>query len=365
MESDKEDRHALIVERLKRYKEEEEKEQKILLWRDIDAMEFPNDRWRVRDLIPKDGMTILASISGEGKTWTALSLARDISLGKDFLGQERFKTVQGKVLYMDAENALSEIQRRCRQLSFTDTDQLLFKPVDQLNLNDEDKVLELIELVRKEGIKVVIIDTFRALAGGLKEERAEEVRAFFSRFKELKGGEISIVWLDHYRKPSNFEGRVPKKEFLFGSQDKTANIETLLMMKKEEDDITVYQRKNRLGKEIPAFKMTIMDHTDEDGSTKTLIEFGGEIDEKESKKDIAKEFIPNILADGPRTTPELEKITCQQAKVGGRNVRDALGELYKENVVGRRRRGKPYEYFLITNKEDLGQSDTDKEFNSF
>lgn len=358
---DRDEKRLEIKERLKRYAEEDEKN-KALFWRDIDAMEFPSDRWRVRNLIPKDGMTILASVSGEGKTWTALKLARDISLGNDFLDQEQFKTVQGKVLYVDAENSLSEIQRRCRQLSFTDTDQLLFKVVDQLNLNDEDKVSELIDLIKEENIKVVIIDTFRALAGGLKEERAEEVRAFFSRFKELKGSDISIIWLDHYRKPSNFEGRVPKKEFLFGSQDKTANVETLLMMKKEEDDITVYQRKNRLGKEITAFKMTITDQTDVDGATKTLIEFAGEIDEKESKKDIAKEFIPDMLIDGPKTTPEIVEILYKQKKVAERNTREALKELISENVINKRKNGRKDEYYLTASTSSILAED---EFNSF
>jgi len=336
----------------------------ILLWEDIDAMEFPDNRWRIKNLIPKDGMTILASVSGEGKTWIALELARCISTGKNFLDEDQFKTIQGKVLYIDAENSESEIQRRGRQLSFVTTEQLLFQTVNQLNLNDEENITELISLIEAEDIKVIIVDTFRAVAGGLKEEKAEEVRTFFGRFKQLKGGEISIVWLDHYRKPNNFEGKVPKKEFLFGSQDKTASIETLIMMKKEDDDITVYQRKNRLGKEVMAFKITLVDTTDSNDSVKTTISYGGEIDEKESKKDLAKEYIPELLRGGPKTTPEIVEILYKEKKIAERNTREALKELVSDNAISKRRNGRKDEYFLPTSN-DITSTHSDDLFDSF
>lgn len=345
--------------------------QKTALWGELDAMQFPADRWRVKNLVPKAGAIILAAVSGEGKTWVALELARCIAMGADFLGDTQFATVQGKVLYIDGENSMSEIQRRGRQLQLTNSDQLHFLPIDTLNLNDEIETGELIDEIEKKHFDVVIIDTFRAVAGGLKEEKAEEVRTFFSRFKSLKERGVALVWLDHYRKPSNFEGKLPKKEFLFGSQDKAAGVEVLLMMKKEESEIAIYQRKNRLGTEIRPFKTRLEDTGSNGAPIKTTLTYAGEIDEKESKKDAAKEYIPELLAVGPKTTPEIKEVFRLNKKAGPRNVQDALSELLAEGVVDKRKKGKRDEYFLPTaqtapesevageNPEDVFGFDTD------
>lgn len=335
-------------------------------WSELDAMQFPSNRWRVMNLIPRGGSAVLASVSGEGKTWVALELARCIAMGTNFLGDERFETEQGKVLYIDAENAKSELQRRGRQLSLIDSDNLMIWPIDDINLYSEEAAEDLISEILENKFDVVIIDTFRAVAGGLKEEKAEEVRTFFGRFKALKERNISLVWLDHFRKPSHFEGKVPKKEHLFGSQDKTASSEVLIMMKKEDEKISVYQRKNRLGKEINPFNIEILDHEDNDGALKTTILFTGELDEKESKKDEAMEFILDILGDGSKTTPNIVEIVFKEKRIGERNVREALKELLGSKLVDKRKNGRKDEYFLFgTEMRDSAVDDQEDLANLF
>jgi len=334
----------------------EEDEFKTMLWVDIDALEFSENRWLVKDLVPKGGSVVIASVSGDGKSWIAMELAKSISTGKNFLDEERFKTVQAKVLYIDIENPQREIQRRGRQLSFSQNDQMEFLTKGHLNLNDDDRVEELIAVIEEKGIKVVIVDTFRAVSGGLKEEKAEEVRTFFNRFMELKHSEISLIWLDHFHKPSQFQSRIPKKEFLFGSQDKTANVEILLMLSKDGDDIFVYQRKNRLDKEIHEFKISLLDDVSEDGTKHTSLVYGGEIDERESKKESAKQFIQEILKDGPMTTPEMIVLLRKEIRVAEKNTREALKELLTEKTIDRRKNGRKDEYFLINNSDNDDKS---------
>ncbi|MDB5244524.1 MAG: repair protein RadA [Parcubacteria group bacterium] len=331
-----------------------EPEKKYLRWSELDAMTFPTDRWRVANLIPRAGSVILAAISGEGKTWVALELARSIAMGTNFLDDERFITLQGKVLYIDAENAKSELQRRGRQLGFVDSDNLTIWPVDELNLTKEDVAQNLVDDIIENRFDVVIIDTFRSVAGGLKEEKAEEVRALFSRFKALKERDVCIIWLDHFRKPSNFEGKIPKKEHLFGSQDKTASVEVLLMMQKEGEKISVYQRKNRLGKEIDAFCVEMTDTIAESGEILTLIRFAGEVDDRESKKEEAMELILEILKEESKVTPDIIQIVYAQKKIGQRNVREALRDLLVSKLIDRRKKGRTDEYFLV---ESLPEGD--------
>ncbi len=315
-------------------------------WGQIDSIEFPTNQWRVNKLIPKAGFVILASISGEGKTWVSLEIAKSIATGVPLFGEPGFNTEKGRVLYIDAENGNREMQRRGRQLGFADDNNLLFFVADTINLNDDAWCNELKQKIISEKIDVVIVDTFRPVAGRIQEEKAEDIRAFFDRYRGLKEYGVCFIWLDHFRKPERMDGGIPKKEHLFGSQDKTASAEVLLMMKKKENHIIIYQRKNRLDVEIKEFRVVMKDGLTPDNERSTTLLYDGEADEEESKKDEAREYIPEILMTGPKTTSAIKAVLQRDRKVGSRNVRTALKELTDEKTIEKRKKGHEDEYSL-------------------
>lgn len=319
-------------------------------WPEFSSIKFPTQRWRINNLIPMQGFVILAGISGEGKSWTAMEMAKCIASGKSFLGTEDFKVQQGRVLYIDMEMPKSEIQRRGNQIGLH-SDQFYIFTSDRFNLNPESHLDfdKLERFIRENNISTVIIDTFRAVSGGLKEERADEIREFFNLFKEFKDKEVVIVFLDHFRKPSRFEGKVPKKENLFSSQDKVASVEVLLMIQKDEasEEINVYQRKNRLGLEINPFKISIKDDCDEKGIQRTRITFGGWIEDGETKKEQAKPLIKLILEDGGKTRKEIIDLALEE-NIGEKNTSDALRELQKLEEIKVTKKGRENYYELNT-----------------
>ena len=326
-----------------------------ITWQEFNKKEIPEISWRIKDLVPIEGFVTISSPSGEKKSWVALHMAKCISLGQDFLGEDMFKTAQAKVLYLDAENPEREILRRGRQLCFEDTEDLLIYHVNDINLNDEDKADDLLRLIKRKNVKVVIIDTFRAVAGGLKEEKAEEIRTFFNRFKILKDSGIVCIWLDHCRKRQNFEGKDPKKEQLLGSQDKTSSVEILIMISSDtgSEEIRVFQRKNRLGIEIAPFKILMTDEKDDKGNNKTTLKFGGLIEEQETKKEEAKELILEILSgDNKKTTKEIIGILGAEKKIGSKNARSALKELVDGRKIDYERLGKQNLYHLLKNTDN-------------
>lgn len=183
-------------------------------------IKLPEISWRIQNLIPISGLVILAAISGEKKTWVALEMARCIALGENFLGQSKFKTQAGNVLYIDMEMPKTEMIRRGKQLGLSEGENKLFiLNHDDLSLYgygddvDENKKW-FVNFIVENNISVVFIDTFRAVAGGLKEEKAEEIRKFFNFFKPLKHLGVTAVFLDHLRKPTRWE-KVPKKNICF------------------------------------------------------------------------------------------------------------------------------------------------------
>lgn len=331
-------------------------EHKILFpisWKDINRSIFPEAQWRIKNLIPLQGMITLSAVSGGKKSWVALEMARCIVQGRNFLDREEFATIKGKVLYVDSENAKSEIQRRGRQLLFDDRDDFFVLSLDNLNLNDKDTADEIKSSIERNKIDTVFIDTFRAVAGSLKEEKAEEVRAFFNRFKSLKDKGVSIVFLDHFKKTNPFEGKTPKKDFLLGSIDKGASVEVLLMLQSESGspEILMYQRKNRLAKEINPFKMQMMDEVIE-GKINTIFKYDGEIVDDLCKKDEAKELLYNLLSGSQSGMGTKEILAMTQKEVGQKNTRRALRELTDEGILECVKHGKENYYYFSENSEN-------------
>jgi len=108
-------KNNLEDEKYKEDIEEDEPENYLpvpVFWDQLDKEEFPEQSWRINKLIPKEGFVILASISGNKKSWIAMEMAKSISSGENFLNKEEFKTEGANVLYLNAENPKSEIQRR-------------------------------------------------------------------------------------------------------------------------------------------------------------------------------------------------------------------------------------------------------------
>lgn len=319
-------------------------------WFELNKLEFPKDQWRIEGLLPKEGFVIVSSIAGERKTWFCLDMARCLSLGENFLGDPRFETRGCNVLYIDCENSRSELQRRGRQLGFVDGSvfNLQLYNDKEINLNSDEGEAWLHAAIEYFDFKVVFIDTLRAVAGGLKEEKAEEVRAFYGRYRSLKDKGVTVVWLDHFRKPNNFEKRIPQKEMLLGSTDKTAGVEVLLMLKSEpgSEEIQVYQRKNRLAKELEPFRVSMRDEL-VDGETRTTLLYEGIIEEKETQKAEAKKYALELLADGGRTSNEILDAIGTQQKIGHKNIRAALSELVAEGRLDVGRKGRQNYYFII------------------
>ena len=338
-------------------------------WRDISAKEFPPERWLIKDLIPCEGVVVLASISGEKKTWIALAMAKSIASGSDFLGSTEFKTQKAKVLYIDQEMAQKELQRRCKKLGFDNiTEDILFMSGGDLNLNKkEDKkditerteqAEKLLEIIRDNKINIVFIDTFRAVAGGLKEEKAEEVRAFFNQFKTLKDEGVVLVFLDHCRKPQRFEGKDPKKEQLFASQDKVASAEVLLMIKSESgsNEIFMYQRKNRLGKEIDPFQINIKEEMFDGGESAIELTYGGLFAEKDNKFEEAAKVIPGVLENGGMFIEEVVDYLFANFSIGERNTKDAVRKLSEDGGIKKIRKGRKNFYLSI---DEIGAQEGD------
>ena len=325
-----------------------------ITFREFSQLEFPKERWLIENLIPTEGIVIIASPSGEKKTWLAMEMAKCIANGSDFLQNPEFKTREGNVLYIDQEMSKTELQRRGNLLGLNDTKQSIYLVSgENLDFSTEEDGSSLYETIAEYDIKAVFVDTLRAVAGGLHEDKAEDVRQFLDVFKPLKDKGVAIIFLDHCRKPNFKEGRTSKKEQLLGSQDKVASVEALIMLRSNERDeeILIYPLKNRSGVEHKPFRVEMKDEVDEKLlPIKTVLSYAGGIEEKEYKVDEAKNAIIYLLEEN-RSRKEILEVLQMENNIGGKNASAALKELKAAGKVSIKKRGKENIYSLVRNDD--------------
>ena len=103
----------------------------IYSWKEFGAHEFLwANQWRIKGLIPVSARCVIAAPSGEGKSWCAMAMAKNVAAGVPYLGNPEFATTQCKVLYIENETAKSDFQRRGRRLGFHEVEDNLFAPLD-------------------------------------------------------------------------------------------------------------------------------------------------------------------------------------------------------------------------------------------
>jgi archaellum biogenesis ATPase FlaH len=332
-------------------------------WDEIDYLEFSANKWRIKNLLPLEGFVILAGVSGEGKSFVSMEMANALTTPRAFLNEQGFSVIGCSVLYIDAEMSKSELQRRGRQLGFSEKREyeLLFVSRNELNLKDDtegeiggDDLGKVLSIIEKHKVKVVFVDTLRAVAGGMEENKAEEVRKFFNRFKPLKDMGVCVVFLDHLRKGFGPKQNEPQKDSLLASQDKTASVEVLLMLQKKPSEpiITVHQRKNRLGPESASFDIRLYDTDMDPDKNRIILEFKGTHDSVESVIEKAKATALKALEGGDMTRQELLDHVKEETGIGVRSVHVALKALQESKLVGIEKVGRQHKY--STNTGDPG-----------
>jgi len=340
----------------------------LISWTDVAKMKFPENPWRINKVLPLAGIKILAAASTGRKTWIAMEMANAITTPRPFLHDNFFETKGCNVLYIDAEMGLPQFQRRGTQLGFDEVRKYKIHTLgDNISLNfyspDCDDLERITESIKRNDIGVVIIDTFRAVAGGLKEEKAEEVRALFNRLKTLKDMGVSVVILDHLRKKQQFEGKKPNMDQLFSSQDKAASADMINMLRADDPSNTImfYQVKNRYGQVTKPFRIKMTDTAPDEEHNRIALKFDEWEQEDEKLLEQAKEAVIALLENGEMKRQDI-LVATKKMKLGSeRTISRACTSLEETGLITKTKIGKEVSYSLKTpEKEEDEEENEDK-----
>ncbi|KHO50610.1 MAG: hypothetical protein QT04_C0050G0019 [archaeon GW2011_AR11] len=240
---------------------QEEVEKNLISWSELILEDIPPISWLIEKIIPVKGVAVISGDSGSCKTYIALLITHSISEGKNFL--KKFGSQRGKILYIDEENSLISIRERILKLvsEVTDMEEIYFLQGKNVKLDDDIWKLRLEELIIKIKPRLIVIDSLvRFLQGD--ENSARDVRKIFETIKYLLDKyDVSFLILHHTTKQGS---NTPRKHSMRGSGDLSAFPDTVNMIIKNKNRITVIQDKNRHMEPIPAFDINLIDA--EDGS---------------------------------------------------------------------------------------------------
>jgi KaiC/GvpD/RAD55 family RecA-like ATPase len=157
----------------------------------------------VDGLIPQRSLGIAVGDSGIGKTALFYQMAVCVAAGVDYLGR---KTRQGRVLYLDGENGMSDVEDMVTRLSrFVG---LAGPPNDLLLFNLNDCIQKwgepgngLVELVEAFKPSLVIIDPLALLYPNAEEKNAEANKAFRELRQIMSKTGCTMLPVHHIKKP--------------------------------------------------------------------------------------------------------------------------------------------------------------------
>ena len=181
----------------------------------ISELEQGDVRMLIDEIMP-EGVNILASLAGVGKTWLALSMARALSTGTPFLGKFKVrKTIP--VLYLVPEVGGRAFRKRCEKMGIPDSPWFMCRTL-------RDGLMKLADEKLKAAVRdlepVVFLDSMiRFQTGDESSSSANATGLAAGIFGLLHLGSSAVVGLHHSSKDSGKDPDMTLENVLRGSGD--------------------------------------------------------------------------------------------------------------------------------------------------
>lgn len=224
------------------------------------AMDLPAREYIIEPFLPAASLIMIYAERGLGKTWFALSLAIAITKGEGFLAYAVQR--RRRVLYIDGEMRLGDIQDRIRHLEPAPPPELLILPSEMLfqqgrpiNLHDlEDQAAvdrAIATLTEREmAPEVVVVDNLSSLSGGVDENDNSQLDQLLRWLLSLRHRGIAVVLIHHAGKSGKQRGASRREDLL----------DTSIVLERPDDEETTPHQgahfivrfvKNRHPKPVP------------------------------------------------------------------------------------------------------------------
>ena len=165
---------------------------------DLSTVEAREIEWLMPPLIPYGMITIMEGDPGVGKSFLAMHIAAQVSIGGSLPGVEKLDP--GRVLYLSAEDDPAYTIRPRIDAMGGDPTRIRIQ-ADYLSL-DEEGIKELFDEVRRNPPRLIILDPLFAYVPGTQDMyRPNVIRALLSQLRDIaEYGDTAVVIIRHLTK---------------------------------------------------------------------------------------------------------------------------------------------------------------------
>lgn len=162
-----------------------------------DLLALPPLRWRVRGILPTEGLAALYGPPGCGKSFLAIDMLAAIADGRPWF---EHATVAAPCVYLGLEGeagVAQRVQAYCAKRTAPDRLRVVLTPLDLRRADDRE---ELAAAIRTAGMGegVVAIDTLNRAAPGIDENDASSMGLLIEAAKQLREQVGGLVLLVHH-----------------------------------------------------------------------------------------------------------------------------------------------------------------------
>jgi len=155
--------------------------------------------WVVKNLIPKESLTLLHSIGGVGKSYLMYQLAQSVAEGKPFFDLDIIKT---NVYYIDFENPLPEIVDRIKKIGGSENLRIWHLRHNPMPVRlDTDEWM----IYKTFPPGLFIIDSLRS-SHLLDENSSKDASLIMGRYKEIRSLGSTVILIHHDNKGGGYRG---------------------------------------------------------------------------------------------------------------------------------------------------------------
>lgn len=163
--------------------------------------------WLIRDLITKGSVSVFYGEGGSKKTYSLLSLAVCVALGKTWLN---FDVIPCKVLFIDEESGERRLRLRLaaaiRGALGDESTQVEYVSLAGFKLDDKKDVQEVEELIKNTGAGLVIIDALAEIMDGDENSKQDTLPIFSALRKIAEITNAAIIVIHHSNRSGGYRG---------------------------------------------------------------------------------------------------------------------------------------------------------------
>lgn len=278
-----------------------------------DILKAPPVTWLVDQLLFDNTLSLLGSYAGRGKSLVAMAIAKSIATGEALFGRYEVKRT-GPVLFIDEENAHSDLRDRMVGMGITSDMPLRFISFQGVLVDDEACFDRLMEAIKEEKPVLTVMDSLVRLHKA-KENDASEMSRVMRSMRLIVNEGFGVLILHHHNKGTgDLENRAR------GSSDIVGAIDVEYALDLRGDDLVLCSVKSR---RAPIDPVRLQIVSDSDGLS---VQYQGP--GSYMKDDVKAAVLDVVKVEGQAPFDVIyERVRNQGLNVSERSLRETIKEM--------------------------------------